>query len=138
MLLSTDEIGFSEPSLDLRIHLFNGTQPKQVHMIACGNGVYASETRRLEAAGEHDVSIDPALMQTYRSKAHAHLKGDASGFRDDEYWAQALHHGFQAPVDRDDLWGLPHKVRLESVPCAGMRLIGVGERTAACGAHPQR
>jgi len=94
--------------------------------------------RSFEPAGEHNVSVDPAPMQAYRCKAHAHVEGNARGFRQDERGAEALRHGLQAPVDCEDLRRLAGEVFIKGVPRAGVRLVGVGKCAFTSGAHPQR
>src|SRR5215469_12156554 len=84
------------------------------------------------------MAIDPAVFEYHRSKTHPYLKSNPGFLRNDDHWSDALNHGLQVAIQRNDRSWFPLQVFGEGMTSTGMRLVGIGKRSPALGTDPHR
>ena len=77
MLLGTDGVGLSKPGAELSVDLAGRHKAAVVDMVPGRDRVDAAEARVWSSAGEHDMTIEPALARRDLGERHPHLKRDA-------------------------------------------------------------
>jgi hypothetical protein len=136
--LLADGVGFGEPCFKFAVNVGYGGESEMVDVVSDGNGVDAAEARVLESAGENDVAIYPLQARSHLREGHAHLKGDAGLFGQDDDGAATLHGGEHGVEDCADGGGLAFEMGLQIVLAAEVGLIAVGEFPLAPRALPKR
>ena len=137
MLLRADSIGLSKPGTELRINLRGRHQAEVVDMVSGRDRFDSAEAWTRHSAGEHHVTIEPAMTRCDLGERHPHLKRNTRLLREDDDRATSGDCTSDGVEEQADGGILALKVVGQVVPAAGMRLIAVGEATLAIGTGPK-
>ena len=138
MPLLADLVGLFKPGRDFVIYVIHVLEPKGVEMISRRKSLDAPETRMLEAARQDDMAVHPISANDERSETHPHLKCDPRFLGQDS--DRAIFSGDRKQLVEDGAHRdrFAFEMRGQRGTAAGMRLIAIGESTAALWAAPER
>jgi hypothetical protein len=111
-------IGFGQPSFNFTVNVRHGKKAEMMDVISGRDCINSTESRVLQPAREHYMTVNPAQTRSQLREGHPHLKGDAGFFRQDGHQSappDCLEHGVK---DRADFRRLAVKMRLQIVPAA--------------------
>ena len=137
MLLGTHRVGLPKPAAELGVHLAGRHKAEVVDMVSGRDRVDAAEARVWSAAGEHDMTIEPALARRELGERYPHLKRNARLLWNDGDRTTSGDRAADGVEEQPDSPVLALKVVGQVVPAAGMRLIAVGEAPLATGTNPE-
>jgi hypothetical protein len=139
MALLTDPVRLGQPAGELPVHLVGPVQPERVQNVSRRVLLGPSKSWAVNASGEHQMSVQVPDPWHERRKAHPYVQRDAGLLGQ---------HGDRAEYpDRGDdrLERLPYLRELAGEMmiqigqrCAGVGLVGVGERPPAARTVPER
>jgi hypothetical protein len=134
--LAADAVGFAHELLELSIQRVERTQFEVMHVVAGADGVDFREARIFDASREYEMTGESVALQVDSGKAHAHLKGDARFLRKDRETATAAGHSFEGAIDSDHLRAFAAQTIPQLMASTEVRLIAIGEASAARFATP--
>lgn len=137
MLLGTHGVGLSKPGAELSVDLAGRHKAEVVDVVSGRDRLDAAEARVCSSAGEHDMTIEPALARRDLGERHPHLKRNARLLWNDRDRTTRGDRAADGVEEQPDSPILALKVVGQVVPAAGMRLIAVGETPLTTGTGPE-
>lgn len=106
-------------------------------MISRRKRLDGSEPRTLEPPCKDDMPIHPIPTRRQLSERHPDLEGDTGLLRQDPHWTNFDYYADKGVEDRANVGWLSIEMVAESVLCARVRLVPIGELSTATRAGPQ-
>jgi hypothetical protein len=131
-------ISLSKPSFHLGIDVIRALEPEGVQMISRRENLDAAKTGIVQAAREHDVTINPVPSDNERGETHSHLKRNSCFLGEHGDRPVFPGNALQLSENLPDLRRLSLEVRSKRVIAARMGLIPICELAAAFRAPPHR
>src|SRR5262245_11514812 len=107
-------------------------------VIARREGFDFSKSRALQAAGQHDMAVEPSSPRRHLGKRHSHLERDSRLFGQHTNGADGPNGGDDRIEERAYFGRFALKVVGQAVSAASVRLIAVRKDAATVRTAPQR